>query len=114
MPMRRQPTVKTAVITFATDDDLSAEVDLAGYGLIGLIIPTIDSGNVTFEVSATTGGTFVTLKDAVSATLTITAVTGNFAVSADELAALSAYRYVKVKTSVAQTANRTFTFVLKG
>lgn len=110
----RQETVKEAVITIAADNDLSAEVDLAGYGLIGLIMPTLDNCNVTFQVSDVSGGTFVDLKSAAGNAVTVTAGVGGFAVSADDLAPLCAYRYVKIETSAVQTADRTFSFILKG
>jgi len=112
--IKRVSDVRTCLVDISEDDDLSTEVDLGGYALMGLIIPTIDSANLTFEVSDATGGTFSTLKDKGGTAVTVTAGTGGFAVSADDLAPLAAYRYVKVATSATQTADRTFKFILKG
>lgn len=110
----REHGTANAVITIATSTTISAETDLEGYAVSGLIIPTIDSANVTFSVSNASGGTFYTLKDEDGNTITITATTGNFAVAADFLSCLDAYRYVKVITSQAQGSNRTFIFCVKG
>jgi len=114
MRFYRQQTVKTVLLDITVSTTLSAEVDLAGYGLVGLIIPTIETGAVTFQVAQASGGSFVDLKDKSAAAISITAGTGGFAVSADDLAPLCAYRYIKVKTAGTQLANRTFAFVLKG
>jgi len=102
----------TAVI--AKDGTTSAEADLEGMTVMGLLIPTIDSANLTFTVCNTTGGTFQTLKAMDGTAHTITATTGNFALACDDLSDLAAYRYVKIVASAAQTtAARTFTWVLK-
>ncbi len=101
------------IATIAQSGTLSSAVDLQGFGLVGLIIPTIDSGNVTFQVSDD-NVTFVDLKDKAGTAIQVTATTGGFAVSADDLTPLSAYCYIKVKTSVAQAGGaRTFKFVVK-
>jgi hypothetical protein len=94
---------KSAVITIATDDDLSAEVDLGrDYEYLDIIIPTIDSSNISLYVSRNTGGTFYQLGDSTSY---FEAATGG---RADTLN-LGGWQYVKIKTSAAQSANRTFT-----
>jgi hypothetical protein len=108
----RQMGTVTAVISAGTLT--SAEVDLEGFVVMGLFIPTIDSANLTFTVSPTTGGTFQTVKDKDGNAFTITAGTGNFAVSSDDMVDISGYRYVKIVSSATQTAEETFTFAVKG
>lgn len=104
---------QVATITYLTDDDLSDAISIRGHAITGLLIPTIDSGSITFMVSDTKTSTYYTLNDKDGTAITITAGTGGFAVSTDDLTPLAAYRFIKVKTSVAQTADREFTFILK-
>lgn len=92
----------------------SAAVDLEGMKEIGLIIPTIDTGDVTFEVSDALDGDFVALKDKSPAALTIVAGTGGFAVTSDDLKGLVGYRFVKVVAASQTTAAVTFIFTGKG
>lgn len=106
-------TVVSCLLDYSEDDNLSLEADLGGAELVGLIIPTIDNGNVTFEVSDASGGTFVALKGADGNAEAIVAATGALAVSADDLAILAPYRYVKIGTAAAQTADRTFKWIVK-
>ncbi len=99
----------------AQNGTTSAVADIEGYGITGLLIPTIDSANITFQVSNLTGGTYYTVKDMDGGTFTITAGTGGFAVGADDLSPLYGYRFIKVVASAQQTtAAVTFTFTLKG
>lgn len=101
---------KDAVITYATVDDLTAEVDLERVcdGLL-IIVPTIDTAQLTIYVSDETGGTFQILhitdpadggdNDVISAS-----GTGGFT----WVVPLGGFQYIKIKTSAAQTADRTF------
>jgi len=91
----------------------SNAVDLRGYGLIGLILPTLTNCNLTFEVSETEGGTYRALNDNLGAAVTITAATGNRAIAADDLNPLSAYRWVKLVSNPVQAAARTCHFIVK-
>ena len=109
----RQHGYTTCII--AKDGTTSAVADVEGYGITGLLIPTINSANLTFTVSNLTGGTYYTVKDSDGLTFTITASTGNFAVGADELSPLFGYGFIKVVASAAQTTDAvTFTFTVKG
>lgn len=91
---------KNAVITIATDDDLSAEVDLGNnYEFMQIILPTLTSCQVSVQVSDTTGGTFVDLGNSQTTDTT----TGGYATTFK----LGGYQFIKVKTSAAQGANRT-------
>jgi len=91
----------------------SAPVDLRGYGMIGLIVPTITPANLTFTVSETQAGAYVTVYNEDGQAWTLTTAAGNRAISADDMAPLCAYRWVRVVTSVAQGAQRVFRFVVK-
>lgn len=101
--------------TIADEGTASGVADIEGYGITGLLIPTIDSANLTFQVSNLTGGTYYTVKDLNANSFTIAAGTGAFAVGADDLSPLFGYRFIKVVSSATQsTAAVTFTFTLKG
>ena len=91
----------------------SNAVDLAGYGLIGLILPTLTACNITFKVSETEGGTYRTVYDDLGAAFTIAAATGDRAISTDDLAPLAAYRWVKIVSSEAQGDDRICHFIVK-
>lgn len=109
----RQYGTTTGVI--AQTETTSAQIDLEGFAVTGLFIPAIDSANITFEAAPASGGTFQAIKDADGNAITITAGTGNFAVGCDDMAFIDGYRFVKVVASAAQnTAERTFTFSVKG
>ena len=98
----------------AIGGETSSEVDLEDCEILGLILPALVSCNLTFTVCATSGGTFVDLKAKGAAALQITATTGAFAVTSDDLAGLRGYRYVKIVASETQTVTaRTFTWLLK-
>jgi len=109
----RQHGYTTCVI--AQNGQTSAAADLEGYAVSGLLIPTIDSGNLTFTVSNLVAGTYYTVKDMDGSTFTITAGAGAFAVGSDDLSPLFGYRFIKVVAATAQTtAAVTFTFTVKG
>ena len=94
-------------------DTVSSVADLNGFSVAGLVIPTIDTGDVTFRVCDTEDGTFLALKDKGGVDIAISAGTGNFAVSDSAiLNALSPWRYVRIKAA-AQSAERKFKFVVK-
>jgi hypothetical protein len=90
-----------AVITIASDDDLTAEVDLGEYcDTLIVYIPTLTSSNLTLYVSDEDGGTF----KAVGSSLTVAAGTGDYW----DVWILGSHRYIKIGTSAGQAANRTF------
>ena len=92
----------------------SGAVDLEDCEILGLILPTLDSTNLTFTVSSTLTGDYVALKSKGASALSITATTGAFAVTSDDLIGLKGYRFVKIVASAAQnSAAVTFTFLLK-
>lgn len=104
--------INEAIITFGTDADLSSAVDL-GFNCewFGLLTPAgIDGTVLQIHVSDTENGTYVVLNDAAGSPIQITGVAVNEAIAftADLLAQLGPWRYVKIETVTDQTANRTF------
>jgi len=100
--------------TIAIDGQTSSAVDLEDCEILGLIIPTLISANLTFTVSSALAGDYVTLKSKGATALSITATTGGFAVSSDDLIGLKGYRFVKIVADAQQTTTaRTFTWLLK-
>jgi len=103
--------VKSCVTAISTKT--SAAVDLEDAEIFGLILPTLTSTNLTFTVSSTLAGDYVTLKAKDGTALTITATTGAFAICSDDLIGLKGWRFVKIVSSETQLAARTFTWLLK-
>lgn len=110
--IRRKFEYRESIIDVGKDNTHGGGVSVEGFAVIGLILPTLDNGNITFEVSMD-GQTWFALKKLDGTVVTLTAGTGGFAVSTSDLDHLAAYRYVRPVT-VAQTADRTLIFVLKG
>jgi len=102
-----------ALLDYSADATHSKIVDLKDVAVVGLILPTIVTGDVTFEVTHDPSVTPVALKAKDGTALTITAGTGGFAVNTDDLAPLAAYRYVRVVTAGTQTSDVTFRFIVK-
>lgn len=110
--MKHQTSDRLAIMTIATSALISAEANLTGLKAVGLVIPTIVTGDITFQVSNESGGTFQVLKSAAGSALTITAGTGNFSVDSESLKELVGWKFVKVVTAGTQTGTtKTFRFV---
>jgi len=101
---------KTAVITIATDDKVSAEVNLQhGYKKLLVLIPTLTSSAISVSISDRSGGTYYPvhkLKSDLSATglQSLTAGTGAVAMAF----AINGAQYVKIVAAASQGADRTF------
>jgi len=92
---------KDAVITIATDDDLTAEVDLEkSYETLIVLIPTLTSSDLTCYGSETKGGTYYAL----GSSLTVAAGTGAYA----DIWNIGGFQHIKIGTSAGQAADRTF------
>jgi len=89
--------------TIADEGTVSAEVDLGrDYEWIQIVIPLIDSANISFQVAELTGGTFQALG---SGSQVITAGTGAFTT----VATIGGFQFIKVVSSATQsTAAVTF------
>lgn len=92
----------------------SEQVDLYGYTKVGLLVPTITSSPITFEVGALSGfASGNTLKDSSGSTLSLPAATGSVGISDGTLSeALGPWRYAHIIVQ-AQADGRLFLFVLK-
>lgn len=105
--------------TILATGTLSTEFDLGGMDVVGLKIdgsPT--NGTLSFQVSSIgDDGTNVTYRDLYSAGavlgFNIPSAT-SFALGSVEMAPLLAFRYLKVKTSVAQATGMGLIFIAKG
>ena len=91
----------------------SNAVDLRGYGLLGLILPVITVGNITFTASDTEAGVYVAVYNALGAAVTIVAGVGSIAIHSDVMAQLAGYRWVRI-VAAQQGADREIIWILKG
>ena len=99
--MIHSPDWITAKITIGADDDLSSAVDLGKpYESMDIMIPTIDSANLTCYVSEEKDGTYFARGNSV----TVAAGTGLFSDTWD----IGAHQYIKIGTSASQTVDRVF------
>lgn len=91
--------------TIATGQTASAEVDLFGFTLVGLFIPsTFDGTTLTFTVATESGGTFVTLQTA-GADLTITTAASKYVALDPSL--FAGVRWFKIVAGSSQTTTDT-------
>lgn len=107
------------VLDYDADDTHTAGVNLGGYPIMGLLVPVVN-GSPTITIEATIDGTnWYALKKSDGSTDAVSVVGGAtaFFLGSDELTQLAAYvgripegtqLKVRLKTSVAQTADRTF------
>jgi len=85
--------------TIASSGTSSAEVDLGReYDLLEIQIPTLTSGTIKVQTAEATGGTFRDLGDGI----TTAAGTHNY----NDVFKLGGYQFIKVVSSVTQTAER--------
>ena len=90
-----------ALIDISVDADLTAEVDLGRpYETMLVHIPALTSADLTCYVAEKTAGDFYAL----GKTVTVAAGTGSFA----DIWDIGGHQFIKIGTSVAQEANRTF------
>lgn len=111
-------------LTYTVDDDATAGVNLGGYPVLGLLVPvTNGTPVVTMEITLDGGSNWYALMEADGSTAAISISAGATAifVGSDELTQLAAFTghlegatndiKVRLKLSVAQTADRTFTWI---
>lgn len=108
------PTAGTSVVTTATIANAandSAEVDIRAARALGLEIPASFDGTViTFKVCSVTGGTFQALRDINNAVVTMTVQAST---SYDLPGELTAWPYMKVSATTAQTGATDLVVVAK-
>ena len=91
----------SATITYLTDADLTAEVDLGRrYETLEVFIPTLDSTTLILHAAEKTGGTYYPVGNSVS----IAATTGGY----KDTWIMGAVQFIKIETGTDQTENRTF------
>ena len=96
--------------TILAGGTLTGEIDLGDVSLVGLMATTVPTnGTLNFQVSAFSDdngqarGYYVDLYDDAGAAIAVTAPSARFGVSALVMAKLAGFRYVKIKSSPAQT-----------
>lgn len=93
---------------------LTNEIDVGEYAVLGLVATTtMTPGTLTFQVATASGGTYYELKDSSGTAISIGPVSGVFAIESGILTKLAPYRYVKIKTSIAQPSGLEFTLPAK-
>ena len=102
---------KTALIDISVNNDLSNAVDIRSIKFISLILPTLDTCNITFQVAEKKDGTYVDLKGIDASLVTVTATTGGFAT--EYMDALAGHSWMKIKTSAVQTVDRSIIIMFK-
>lgn len=111
----RQQTVLSATISNGTA--LSAEIDLSGYSVVAIYMPSAwTAANLTFQAVDVSGGTYEDVYDAAGNELSVIAAASRVLTDIPELAPI---RFLKVRsgtsgTPVNQGADRTIKLVLKG
>lgn len=103
-------------VTIPPNSNLTDPIDLMGYGVVGLIAETpLTSATLSFEVAPTeTSLSFYELRKDDGTPVVTGLLAGSFALGADGvLKHLSAYRYVRIKTSVNQPSGVTFRITLR-
>ena len=101
-------------VTILDTETTSEAVDLRGYGLLGLILPDLTAGNLTFEASDIETGPYVAVHDDLGAAVAIMAGAGDMAIDTEALAPLAGYRWIKIVSAAPQGADREIIWVLKG
>lgn len=95
--------------TILAGGTLSSAIDLQDTVLVGLISDTSAvNGTLNFQVAHSEGGTFFDLYDGEGAAVAVTLPGGTRAISGVALRFLTPYRFVKIKSSVAQTTGLRF------
>lgn len=82
----------------------SAEIDLEGQTLVGIIIPAVLAGgsvSCTFTVATASGGTFRTLKDKGGSAFTVTIAVNNHIYLDPSI--FSGVRFMKIVTNASET-----------
>lgn len=103
----------------ATARAITSEIDLAGYFLTGIGMPSgWTAANLTFKSAPATGGTFQNVYDDAGTEITVTAAASENLSLLTATKLLNAYRYVKIRsgtgaTPVTQEVARTLTLYLQ-
>jgi hypothetical protein len=103
--------------TILAGGTLSSEINLSDASLFGLIVVGAAGGTLSFQVSPYPDGhaeaLYVSVTDQDGAAVSAPG-SGNFAVDMQTMAKVSTYRYLKIKSSVAQTNGVKFYLPARG
>lgn len=109
-PGRQHGYIVSTVASGSTKSDFA---DLKGFFHMGLLVPAINNGAITFEASHLSDGTYRPVELKNGNAFTIAAGTGNMALRFGANRFVEPYRFVKVVCATTQTAEREFIWVLK-
>lgn len=107
-------------LTYTVDNQHTAGINLRGYPILGLLVPVVNTGTVTVEISVDGGDNWYPLKDAdgSNASISISGGAAAFFVSSDVFTPLAGYVgergnevLVRLATGATQDADRTFIWI---
>lgn len=106
--------VKEALIDISADDDLSSVVDLGSNRLFALHLPAaFTSTAITFVVAPEVDGTYQALYDDAGNEISLTVAQGRtIGITAVNLDALAACRFIKLVTGSGEAGDRTIKVLL--
>lgn len=113
MPPRERNYVSVII---AAGETKSTVIDIGLFAGIGLVLPTLDNCELTFEISGdelNRTGVWYPLKDKDGNTVVIDAGEGERAISYDDLTPVTPFRFIRLVSSVTQTEERTIKVALK-
>lgn len=102
-----------AIATEYTENKISSVVDIRSVKNISLILPIMNGAenDITFQVAEKSDGTYVDLKNVSATAVKVDAGVGGFAT--EPVIELKGHSWMKITTSVAQTAVRLITVMFK-
>lgn len=102
----------TATITIASNTTTSAVVDLGASALLGIEVPAaLDGTTLALHGASTSGGTYGAIRDADGVAVSITTAAG-YKHYLDP-AITAGWPYIKIVTGTVQTADRSFTLLVR-
>jgi len=104
---------KTVSDVIANAGVVSTGIDKRGFSTLGLILPTITSGSVGFDVS-TDGTTYVALHDPAGTRINLGTTTGSCAIASSPFDNLEPWPYVRLTMGAAKSGSATAYWVLLG
>lgn len=107
-PVINYPQYAEALVDISVDADLTAEIDISDYDLVGLFTPSnFDGTDIVFHASQTSGGTFVPVAASNAGTTAYTIVTAASKYTPINPDIFTGVRYLKVETTTDQATNNT-------
>lgn len=116
LPVTNSASYGSETATILAGESLSDEIDISGYSLVGIKLPSVFEGSsVTFQASDVTGGTFYNVYDSAGNEFSATVRASSVVTDLPELAPL---RFIKIRsgtagTPVVQVSNREIVVLLK-